>query len=162
GRLFNKELGGGSLLDIGIYPIYLSHLVLGQPERIQATARMSTTGVDSSCAMLFDYAQGAKATLESTFEANTPLEAYIYGSDGYIKLHPHFYHTKKITLCRYDGKNEVFDIGYRGNGYLYEIEEVEQCLSVKRQQSEKLSPDTSLQIIRTIDRVKEKIGLSYR
>ena len=74
-RLFNKQLGGGSLLDIGIYPIYVSFLALGFPADIKAMARMTNTQVDRSCTMLFDYENDSKAQLSSTFEANTTNEA---------------------------------------------------------------------------------------
>uniref|UniRef100_UPI0040498FBD Gfo/Idh/MocA family protein n=1 Tax=Flavobacterium sp. TaxID=239 RepID=UPI0040498FBD len=90
GRLYNKKLGGGSLIDIGIYPLYLSLLTLGIPVDIKAMARIIETGVDSYCAILLDYENGAKASFESTFEANTPTEAYIYGTKGAIKLHSRF------------------------------------------------------------------------
>ncbi|NQX78367.1 Gfo/Idh/MocA family oxidoreductase [Gilvibacter sp.] len=80
GRLFNKSLGGGSLLDIGIYPLYLSYLLLGKPEAIDAEATMHYTGVDSHCHIELAYSDGQTAILESTFLETTPTEAIIEGS----------------------------------------------------------------------------------
>jgi len=160
-RVFNKKLGGGSLLDIGIYPIYLSLLVLGYPLEISAMARFAETGVDSFCAMLFNYQNSAKAILESTTEADTPIEAYIYGSKGHIKLHRRFHHSEKISLYLNGKPKQVFELNYTGEGYYHEIEEVNNCLVNGEIESGKLPLSTSLKLINIIDLVKQKIGLSY-
>ncbi len=161
-RIFNKSLGGGSLLDIGIYPIYLSLLVLGIPADIKAMARITETGVDSYCAMLFDYQNSAKAMLESTTEADTPIESYIYGTEGYIKLHRRFHHARKISV-HINGKEEkVYDLDYEGEGLLYEIQEVNTCILNNETESKKLPLTTSLSLIQIMDQVKEKIGLRYQ
>lgn len=159
-RLYNKALGGGSLLDIGIYPVYLSLLTLGLPTDIKAMARMTETDVDSYTSMLFSYENGAKAVLESTIEAETPTEAYLHGSIGSIKVHSRFHHTEKITISR-NGEEEILDIAYEGNGYIHEIEEVNNCLLQKKTESPKLSLQTSLDLIAILDDVKKEIGLSY-
>lgn len=159
-RIYDKKLGGGSLLDIGIYPIYLSLLILGLPTDIKAIASMTETNVDGHCSMLFTYENGVKANLESTIEAETPTEAYIYGSEGIVKLHSPFHHTEKITISR-NGENEILDINYKGNGYIHEIEEANKCLINQEIESAKLSFTTSLNLISLIDRVKEEIGLKY-
>ena len=160
-RVFNKKLGGGSLMDIGIYPLYLALLLMGVPADVKAVARMYETQVDSYCAMLLDYADNSKAVLESTFEADTPVEAYIYGDKGTIKMHKQFHHTKKLSLFQ-DGKSgKVFDIEYTGNGYYHEIEEVNNCLINGKTESSKLPLSVSLDLITMIDRVKQEIGLWY-
>lgn len=160
GRLYNKKLGGGSLLDIGIYPIYLSLLTLGIPIDMKVMARMTDTDVDSYCSILFDYENGAKAILESTIEADTPIEAYIYGSKGSLQLHRQFHHTEKITISQ-NGEKEVLDIKYKGNGYIHEIEEVNKCLLNGEIESSKLPLKMSVDLITLIDRVKKEIGLKY-
>lgn len=160
-RVYNKSLGGGSLLDIGIYPIYLSLLALGIPSRIKATARMMETDVDSFCAMLFDYDNSAKAVLECTFESDTPTEAYIYGSTGSLKMHNRFHHTQKITW--YQGKDvkQVFELPYEGNGYGYEIEEANRCVKNRSIESQKLSHQMSVNLATVMDTVRKEIGLIY-
>jgi len=160
-RLFNKQLGGGALLDIGIYPIYLSLLLFGSPHRINAMARMSNTAVDSLCAMLFAYEQNAIASLESSIEADTPTEAYIYGSEGHIVLHRRFHQSERLSLHQHGALSEVFELPFRGNGYIHEIEEVNQCLLNGKTESCKHTLSTSLKLIEIIDRVKEEIGLQY-
>lgn len=159
-RLYNKKLGGGSLLDIGIYPIYLSLLILGIPTGIKAMARMTNTQVDSYCSMLFDYANGCKAKLESSIEMNTPTEAHVYGSKGVIKLYNRFHHSEKIGIIK-DGKEEILELKHQGHGYVYEIEEVNKCLLNQETESAKLPLIISENLISIIDRVKTEIGLKY-
>jgi predicted dehydrogenase len=160
-RLFNKQLGGGSLLDIGIYPIYLSLLLLGRPHVINAMARMSNTAVDSFCTMLFGYEHNAIASLESSIEGDTPTEAYVYGSKGHIVLHRRFHQSEKLSLYQQGGLCEVFELPFRGNGYIHEIEEVNGCLLHGKTESPKHTLSNSLKLIEIIDRVKEEIGLQY-
>jgi predicted dehydrogenase len=160
GRLYNKKLGGGSLLDIGIYPIFLSLLVLGMPSEVQATARITATEIDSFCAMLFSYKNGAKAVLESTFEANTPTEAYIFGTKGTIKLHRSFHHANTLTLIK-NNEETVFELPHSGFGYIHEIEAVNDCILNATKENSKLPLEFSAQLMEIIDRVKAKIGLQY-
>jgi len=160
-RIYNKKLGGGSLLDVGIYPIFLSMMILGLPTKIQATARMTATQVDGSCMMLFDYENGEKAVLESSIECKTPTEARIYGKTGTLKLHSSFHHAKKITLSKDNAEDEIINLDYIGNGYVHEIEEVTQCLINGKIESTKLPHSLSLNLISLMDQVREIIGLSY-
>ncbi|HHH54723.1 MAG TPA: Gfo/Idh/MocA family oxidoreductase [Bacteroidetes bacterium] len=159
-RVYSKALGGGSLLDIGIYPVYLSMLLQGSPEEIKAMARWTDTGVDSFCAMLFDHKNSSKSILESTIEADTPTEAYIFGTKGTIRIHSRFHHPEKLTLIREE--EEVYNLKIKGNGYFYEIEEVENCLFYGKKESDKHSLEDSLKLMEVIDRIKEKIGLCYK
>lgn len=160
-RLYNKQLGGGSLLDIGIYPVYLSLLLLGMPTGTKAMARMSKTGVDSFCGMLLDFPGGEKAILESTFETHTPTEARIFGTEGMLKLHASFHHARRVSVYRDGAHKETLEVEYRGNGYVYEIEEVHYCLKNELQESPKLPLKTSLDLITVLDRVRKDIGLQY-
>lgn len=160
-RLYDKRLGGGSLLDIGIYPIYMSMLTLGLPQDITARAHMTEAGVDSFCSMQFHYENGAIAELESSIESLTPTEAIINGTKGNIKLHTRFHHTKKISISHRGEEDEVFNIPHQGHGYLYEIQEANRCLKNQKIESSKLPLNTSLDLSLLMDRVKEKIGLKY-
>jgi len=160
-RITNKTLGGGSLLDVGIYPLYLSLLTLGIPEQISATAQMTETEVDSHCKMLLSYNNGSKALLESSIVKESPVEAIIYGDKGTITIHSPFHHSKKITLSQNNQPDEVFNIEYIGNGYYHEIEEVTNCLLNGTLESTKMPYSMSLNLISLIDRIKQNIGLSY-
>ncbi len=160
-RVYNKSLGAGSLLDIGIYPVYLSLLFLGVPDTIRAIANFTETGVDASCSMLLEYAGGTKAFLESTILADTSVEALIYGSKGSLQIHSRCHHPREITIKRYDGNTESFTIDYKGEGYYHEILEVMHCLQHGLIESPRMSHSMSLKLIQTLDFVREKIGLEY-
>lgn len=161
GRIYNKSLGGGSLLDVGIYPAYLSLLTLGIPAEVQATARMTDSGIDSYCSVMLSYKNAAKASLESTIEADTPTEAYLYGTKGSIKIHRKFHHSEKLTLLRNGAKPETFELKYLGNGYVHEIDEVQRCLNNGNLESDKHPHAMSLELSLLLDRVKREIGLEY-
>ena len=161
-RLFNKALGGGSLLDIGIYPIFLSLLCLGKPSDIIALARKTPTQVDASCHMLFNYASGEKASLKSTFENTTPSEAELFGTKGSIKLHSRFHQCECIEVFdEYRNAIEKYNLPYLGNGYLHEIEEVNNCIAQGKTQSELLTLAFSLDLAEIIHQVKKEIALAY-
>jgi predicted dehydrogenase len=159
-RVYNKSLGGGSLMDVGIYPAFLALLLLGTPKIVKAAASFAPTGVDSSCAMLFKYSSDALAVLESSVERNTPTSALICGTGGQIEMHPRFHHTEHLNITR-GNKTETLHIPFTGNGYLHEIDEVNACLLLGQSQSSKMQLSLSLDLIKTLDRVREKIGLEY-
>ena len=161
-RLFNKSLGGGSLFDIGIYPIFLSLLCLGKPSEIKALARKTSTQVDSFCSILFDYAADQKAILKSTFENHTPTEAILFGTKGSITIHRMFHQSEKIEL-RDEHRNtvELFHLPFRGNGYINEIEEVNSCIYEGKTESDLLPLDFSLHLAEILEDVKTEIDLKY-
>lgn len=160
-RVLNKFLGGGSLLDVGIYPVYLSLLLFGAPVNISAMASFTETGVDGFCSMLFEHSGGQKAILHSSVVAETPTEAIIYGTKGSIKLHSRFHHPQSITISKNDGHTETIEIPYTGNGYFHEISEVVKCIQQGLIQSERLPHAISIDLITTLDRVRREIGLRY-
>ena len=159
-RLFNKKLGGGSLLDIGLYPVYLSLLLLGKPIKIDAKARFTQTGVDDFCTINFEYGNRVHSALESTLAMQTPTEANIHGTKGSIKIHSRFHESTKVALYK-SGEATIYDFNMKGNGYYYEIEEVNQCLNAAALESKKLPLSISLALAQTLDLIREKIGLEY-
>jgi predicted dehydrogenase len=161
GRLLNSALGGGSVLDIGIYPIFLATTLLGRPTQVKALAQMTTTGVDAQCSMSLAYENGAVATLLSTIVSTTPTQAYIAGSRGSIQLHPRWYAPASFTLFQ-DGKEPVLvSPEYLGNGYNYEAEEVMHCLREGRTESELMSHSDSLLLMEVMDWVRKEAGIQY-
>ncbi len=160
-RVFDKSLGGGSLLDIGIYPIFFAQLLLGSPQRIQAQAVFGETGVDHSCSMLFGYDSGAIAVLDSTLMAHTPIEAWVHGTKGSIKLHRRFHHAEKLSVWEEGNAIEEIATSYVGNGYYHEILEVMDCLREGRIESLRFSHENSLALARSLERVAQEIGLAY-
>ena len=162
GRLFNKKLGGGSLLDIGIYPVFLSLLTLGKPKTIQAFAQMTSTNVDSTCAMFFEYENGQRAILDSTLDSATSIEGWIHGTKAMIKMNNRFHHTERLDIIDSNlNIAEIIEIPYVGNGYYHEILEVMECLDNGQTESKKMPLSFSLDLIQTLDKVRASIGLEY-
>lgn len=160
-RLYNKKLGGGALLDIGIYPVFLSLLTLGKPKEIKALAQMSSTGIDENIMMLFNYPNKKSAILDASLVATTPVEAWLHGDKGSLKMHRNFHHTEEISYYKGSDLVENYQFKYIGNGYYHEIEEVIKCLKTGKIESEKIPHSFSLDLIKTLDRIREIIGLRY-
>ncbi|MGB5944125.1 MAG: Gfo/Idh/MocA family oxidoreductase [Leeuwenhoekiella sp.] len=159
GRLFNKELGGGSLLDIGIYPIFLALALLGEPEDFSAKAKIGKTGVDETCEMTFSYPE-AKAYLKSSIVKKTPSIATIICEHGIIVMNSRFHDTDKITTIL-NGKKEEHDFEYKGHGYELEAMYVADLLRGGKLESDLMSHDFSRKLIAMLDAVREEIGLKY-
>jgi predicted dehydrogenase len=165
-RLFNKSIGGGSLLDIGIYPVLFSLFVLGvpQPEHIDALATFASTDVDDTCHFTFRYADKKLAIGHSTVRANTPIEAFIYGTKGHIQLHTRWHHAHQLTVVRYEGReahSETIDLSYEGWGYQFEAAHVTERVLQGHLESDLVPLDFSLALMETLDTIREKIGLQY-
>jgi predicted dehydrogenase len=161
-RLFNKKLGGGALLDIGIYPAFLSLLTLGYPNQIIASAMMSPTNVDSSVMMLFNYDNQKTAILDASLAVDTPTEAWLHGSKGSLKMHSRFHHTESISYYKDHDLVETYELKYKGNGYYHEIMEVMDCFEKGKIESDKMPLSFSLKLIELLDKVREEIGLTYK
>lgn len=160
-RLYNLELGGGSLLDIGIYPVFLSLLLLGRPEEIQATARLAPTGADEECGMLFRYAGGQIAHLHSSFNYWSKTEAYIYGTEGVIQLHTRWHESKSMTIYKKDADPQEIHFDYEGKGYRFEAAEAMACLERGALESKLLPHTFSKDLLTILDEVRAKTGIVY-
>ncbi len=160
-RLFKKELGGGSLLDIGIYPIFISLLTLGVPTEIKALATMFPTNVDSSCSMIFGYDNEQSAVLDASLLTDTPIVCWLHGTKGSLKMSNPFHYTKEISFFKERQLVETYVTDYVGLGYYHEILEVQESLQQGKIESEKLPLSFSLQLITIMDKVREEIGLNY-
>jgi predicted dehydrogenase len=160
-RWLNKELGGGALLDIGIYPIFLALDIAGEPDEISSKAFIGKTGVDENCCITLKYSKSqVLANLNSTIVGQTPVEALACGTKGYVKLNRMF-HIPTSVECLINEKNETFNFEEKGFGYEYEIEEVNSCLRKGKTQSELFSLDSSLRLHRTLDSIRKQINLQY-
>lgn len=161
-RLFNKELGGGSLLDIGIYPIFVALSTLGLPEKIKAEAKYFPTGADSVCDMEFIYANGVKAFLKSTMIEETPTTATFFCEKGEIKINSKFFMPSTVTIKNMNGEEKTInDFNYTTLGFSYEINHFNNLLRKGKKQSPVMSFDFSRKLISLLDKTREKIGLEY-
>ena len=158
-RMYNKALGGGSILDIGIYPIFLATLILGIPTKVQAIVTPTFTGVDETAAMQLQYANGASAQLLSTIAYNTPITATIIGTKGRINIQNPWFKATDITLILNDGTSEHFFMPHQCNGFEYEIAHAMQCLDNGLLQSPKVPHSLTLQISNIMDEVLSNLVL---
>lgn len=164
-RLYDPALGGGSLLDIGIYPIFITLSLLGRPDVIEAFMSPASTGVDLQCAMLFKYNNGALAQLFSTNDSNTATEADISGTKGRIRMRGRFHELSAVidyTSGRADEMQPVaFDKDQSGWGYQYEARHAGECLRKGLTESPVMTLQHSIDLIETLDAVRAAAGIHY-
>src|SRR5215212_11391579 len=161
GRLFDLALGGGALLDVGIYPVSLASMIFGTPERVTGMAHLGETGVDEQSAMLFGYTGGRLALLSQAIRTNSPHEALLLGTNGKIRVHSSWWKATTITLSVDGRPDELIDLRSVGSGYNYEAAEVGRCLNAGLTESEVMPLDETLAIMRTLDEVRAQWGLRY-
>jgi len=158
-RVLTKELGGGSLLDIGIYPVFVALSSLGVPKTIEADATFFENGADSACSIVFEY-NNAKAILKSTFLEETPSEAIFTCEHGVVKLNTRFHQPTSVTLFQ-NGSEEHIDFSTNTFGYNFEIEHFNQLLRDHKTESELMSFSFSKDLIATLDKIRKQINLNY-
>jgi predicted dehydrogenase len=159
-RTLDINLGGGALLDIGIYPAFLAYIMLGVPKEIVAKSIFhKTTSSDVQTSMIFQYDE-AQAILYSSFESQSDMVARISGTKGQIYLNDRWHHADGYTLIKND-QAEKFDLRVMGNGYTYEIIECHNCLIANKIESKDWSHQNSLELITILDDVRKQVGLTY-
>lgn len=154
GRLFNPVLAGGALLDVGIYPVFLAYTILGVPDSIQATMTPAPTGVDYHTSINFGYTGGAQASLTASFAAHQPLEAWIIGTEGRIKIHRKWHEQSHLTVIDHDQKETILRFDYQGNGFDHELEAVHDALQAGKTTCDWWSPENSIELSQTLDRIQ--------
>jgi predicted dehydrogenase len=158
---FQLEHGGGSLLDVGIYPLSLASHLLGQPARMTGLARLGATGIDENAAMVLGYDTGALAVLSSSFNTETPQHAILLGSSGRIHIHTPWWKPSSLTLTRSGQAPETIERPFESNGYQFEAAEVIRCLREGQLESDLMPLDETLSIMQTMDELRAQWGLRY-
>lgn len=163
-RLFDPALGGGSLLDIGIYNVFFALSFLGRPDEIEASMTPAPTGVDEQCAMLFKYKNGAMAQLFSSLTSNLGTEADIGGTKSRVRLTSRFY-APSATIEMFSGREDTKKIipvhKEGGSGYQYEARHVGDCLRKGLIESPVMSHADSMLLMETMDRIRAVAGIMY-
>jgi predicted dehydrogenase len=161
-RLFAPELGGGALLDLGIYPLSFASMVLGTPQRITAVSDPAFTGVDAQTSMLLQYAAGQHAVLTTTLAAATENAAAINGTAARIEIAGTFYVPTSFRVVDKDGEVlETFESDDPGRGMQHQAAEVHRCLRAGLKESPVLPLAETLSIMQTMDEIRSQIGLTY-
>jgi predicted dehydrogenase len=161
GRLFNPLLGGGALLDIGIYPVFLALQLSGKPISIKAFALKADTGVDSACSMLFKHSDNALSVLFCSLINDGQTEAFIHGTEGTIHIKSMWHMSSVVDLIREGEETVHFQFIKPGIGYQYEATEVMKCLDEGKIESSIFSWQNSLDLISTLDAIRKEAGISY-
>jgi predicted dehydrogenase len=158
-RKTDMKLGGGALLDIGVYPLFLCYVVLGIPSEILAISNFHQTGADLQTSMILQY-ENAQAILHSSFVSTSNIKATINGTKGRINLNTLWHQAQSYTLNVGDQEEEIV-LPTKGKGFTYEIEECHQCIKENSIESKLWSHQNSLDLIKIVDQVRNKIGLEY-
>ncbi len=162
-RLYEPALGGGSLLDIGIYPVFMAQSVLGKPAEVHAFISRYETGVDEQCVITMKFAGGALAVLSSTFAVDTPVEAMIAGTEGRVVMRNRF-HNAVGTVELVSGRGEAQPIEVHredGFGYQFEARHVNDCLLNGLVESPVMTHADTLTLMETLDRIRATCELRY-
>lgn len=161
-RLYNVKLGGGSLLDIGIYPVFAALATLGVPDLIKSSAHFSSTGSEESIGIIFKYNSGSIASLSSSFAVHSPIQAEFCCEKGYVALHPRWFTPTDITVWKEGGQKEVIiNETKEGDGYQYEAKHVMECLDSALIESPKMTWKFSRDLIKTLDRIRIDSGIFF-
>jgi len=163
-RLTDIALGGGTLLDIGIYNVFFVLSILGRPDNIDAAIKKAANGIDEQCSVTFTYQNGSVAHLFSSFNATIPVELQIFGSKANIKLTHRFYEPSSTILL-----SDASGIHYhpvpvergKGIGYAYEATHMTDCLLNGLKESPLMQFADSILLIETLDQIRSKAGLVY-
>lgn len=162
GRMLAPELGGGALLDLGIYPVSFAWDILGAPASVTAISSPTATGVDQQTSMLFGYDSGAQAVLTTTLDAAGPNRAAIVGTEARIEIDPVWYTPTSFRVIGPKGEVlESYESGVEGRGMQFQAIELEQLVAAGRTAGDILSPQESIDIMSTLDEVRRQIGLRY-
>ncbi len=160
-RLLNKDLGGGALLDVGIYPVSLSSWIFKQaPSKIVCTSHIGKTGIDEQTGCLFLYSSGAISVLTCSIRTNTSQETAIYGTKGNIKILSPCWRATKATITASGFSQSVY-IPLEGNGYNYEASEVTERILARETESRTMSLEETLSIMKTMDNIRSQCRLKY-
>jgi predicted dehydrogenase len=152
-RLFAPELGGGALLDLGVYPVSFASMVLGTPRRIVSLSEPAFTGVDAQTSMLFGYDSGAHAVLTCTLRAKSPTTAVIVGREARIEVEGDFYAPTTVTLVPREGDSVRVESVQEGRGLHHQANEVARRLDAGDVESSLMPLDETISIMETMDTV---------
>jgi predicted dehydrogenase len=162
-RMVNPDLGGGALLDMGVYPLTFANLVLGPPTELRATAGLTDAGVDRDIAIAGRHEGGTVSSMTATMSSYSGVTAAISTDTGRVDLASHFYNPPLATWTPNDGEPEAIH-GVEpliGTGLGNEAAEVQRCLREGLRESPLVPHEQTLRILRQMDDLREQVGVVY-
>lgn len=160
-RVFNPALGGGALLDLGIYPLSVATAILGPVESVRAQAELGPTGVDVQTGFVLRHRGGGLSTCSCSLMARTPCELTVSGTRGYIRMNTRFHHATAVTVVLEDGTTRTIPTPYIGNGYAHEIMEAQRCLREGLAESPGMTHQETLEHMGVMDEIRRQVGVRY-
>ncbi|MGN6672530.1 MAG: Gfo/Idh/MocA family protein [Thermomicrobiales bacterium] len=157
----NPALGGGALLDVGVYPVSFASMIFGEPKTITSQAKLGETGVDEQAGIVLGYDDGQFAVLYTSIQVSTLHEATVMGTEGTMRIGLDWHKPTQLTLLRAGQAPDIIALPVEGNGYNYEATEVMTCLHDGKSESAAMPLDESLGIMRTLDTLRGQWGLRY-
>ncbi|MEP6748709.1 MAG: Gfo/Idh/MocA family oxidoreductase [Bacteroidota bacterium] len=161
-RLYDLKLGGGSLLDVGIYPLFLALFILGKPDEIKAFSHLAATGADETTDAMLFYKNGTMANILSSITAQTPITAEITGTKGTIILDRPWYKGNTIRVRKNDVITDTISVPYEGNGFEFQIQEVQACLQAGMIESNLMPLDFSLLMSKIMNDIAGMSNIAYK
>ncbi|ONI78717.1 oxidoreductase [Actinosynnema sp. ALI-1.44] len=159
-RLWDPAAGGGSLLDLGVYPVSFAHMLLGEPKSVAVQGTL-IDGVDAEAALMLRYPDGVFAQLSSSLVGYYPIAATIVGTAGRIEIPPVFYRPTEFTVVRPGQDDEKHALELAGHGYQYQIAEVVERVTAGEVESPHMPLDETLAVMRTLTEALDKLGVNY-
>ena len=160
-HLWNPQLGGGALLDAGVYPVSLASMVLGTPRSIKACGSIGESGVDEQDTVLLQHESGETAMLYVSLNASSSPDITILGSRGRIYVHAPMFAPAKVDLQIHGEDLLRFDLPFVGNGYQYQAIAAAKAIREGRIESDVMPHDETLTIMRTLDQIRDQVGVRY-
>lgn len=161
-RIFNPQLGGGALLDLGVYQVSLASMIFAKPPvSIAGLAHIGQTGVDEQSGVVLKYNDGGLAILSSAIRTQTPGEAVIFGAKGKIRIHPPFWCSTVATLSIEGKEDQTVEMPLEGKGYCCEAREVVRCMQDGKLESDVIPLEETLAVMKILDQIREQWGLKY-
>lgn len=161
GRLFNKRLGGGALMDVGVYPVFSALFYLGIPAEIQSFAQFAPTGVDQQMSIQFKYPNGQMADLYTSLVAQTPVDTDLYLEGGWMRIQRTKGYMRELLVCREEGVMERIDLDVSPFAFIYQIREVMRCVRQGLIESPLMPHGFTQNFIEVMDRIKAQVGIDY-
>jgi len=160
-RLFDLALGGGALLDVGVYVVSFAQMVLGTPARVVAAGSLFPGGADAEASLVLDYGDGRTATLMTSLRNHTPGQARVFGTTGWIDVLPRFHHPETIVLHRAGAEPETITRVPLGAGYAHELIEVTEGVRAGRSESAVMPLADTLAVQSILGEAAEQLGVRH-
>ncbi len=160
--LYDLRFGGGSILDIGVYPVFLSYLLLGIPERIIATGQLHEGGADQTCSVLLKYPGKKQASLYTSIIEDSSTPAIIRLSNGEIRIEPDWWESSILKITKNGEESQEISCPPLGRGFSHEIQECHRCLRSGLLESPKWSHQNSIELMGILDEIRRQVGVIYK